>query len=415
MVDEYMTGSIEVQKTTYGMENVAGISLVLKGTPTAKEYGEVNQEQITDANGKATFSYVPVGTYIISEKESSVPVGYYVAEPKSVTVYNAQTTNITFHNKSYGFIQIQKRTEGMTDLEGIKFTVSGTSLEGETVNKTATTDEKGLADFGELPIGTYVITEDENTVPYGYLYAEAKNATVSTAQTTNVEFVNEAYGELEIQKRTEGMTDLEGIKFILSGESNLGTEVNMEAVTDADGIAKFDKVPVGTYVITEDGESVPYGYFVADSVNATITKAQTTKIEVKNDSYGEVKIQKRTEGMVYVDGITFILEGTSDAGDAVRMTATTDKDGVAKFDKVPVGTYTVTEDGSTVPTGFLVAEPQKGTVLTAATTEMTFINDHKEDTPPKTGAENSAAALSISAIITVLSAVGIIFAKKRKA
>ena len=41
-------------------------------------------------------------------------------------------------------------------------------------------------------------------------------------------------------------------------------EINVPAVTDKDGVAVFENVPIGTYTITEDGSTVPYGYLVAD-------------------------------------------------------------------------------------------------------------------------------------------------------
>ena len=107
---------------------------------------------------------------------------------------------------------------------------------------------------------------------------------MSYAETTDVEFLNdEKTGSIKVQKRTEGMTDIEGIKFILSGTSDSGREIRLEAVTDKNGVATFDNVPIGTYTITEDGQSVPTGYLVADPQSVTVTYAETKDVTFIND------------------------------------------------------------------------------------------------------------------------------------
>ena len=92
-------------------------------------------------------------------------------------------------------------------------------------------------------------------------------------------------------------------------------------------------------------------------------------------------MQKKTEGMTDISGIKFILSGTSDSGREIKIEAITDENGVATFKDIPIGTYEITEDGSSVPTGYLVADAQKVTVVNAETKDVTFVNEKKPEQP----------------------------------
>lgn len=381
MVDDIAVGSLKVQKKTETMKDISGIEFELVGT---SDIGlEVDLKSTSDDNGVALFTNVPIGTYTLTENGETVSDAYVVADDKDVKVEEGKETETEFFNKlKTGTIKIQKETEGMTDIAGIGFTVSGKSDAGNDVNIYAVTDENGVAEFADVPIGTYTVTEDEKTVPAAYLIADKKEVTVKYAETTNEVFHNDKKkGSIEVQKRTEGMINLEGITFILSGKSDTNEDVYLTATTNADGVAMFDDVLVGTYTITEDGKTVPTAYMVADEQSVTVTYAETAKVDFFNDlKTGELQVQKKTEGMINLEGIAFILSGTSDAGAAVNITAVTDKDGKALFESIPVGTYTLTEDGKTVPAGYLVADEKEVTITYAETTNVEVENEERTGT-----------------------------------
>ncbi|MCD8095166.1 MAG: hypothetical protein LUE12_03440, partial [Ruminococcus sp.] len=189
-----------------------------------------------------------------------------------------------------GTLEVHKTTEGMLNVEGISFVLSGTSDVGIEVELTAVTDENGIATFEAVPIGTYTITEDSETTPYAYLTADAVEVQVYYAQTTTQEvYNNEKTGTLEVHKTTEDMTNIEGIDFVLSGTSDSGREIEITATTDANGIAEFENIPIGTYTITEDGDTVPYGYLTADDVSVEVYYAETTVQEVYNEEIPETE------------------------------------------------------------------------------------------------------------------------------
>lgn len=309
------TGEIKVTKTTVGNINVSGITFNLRGTSDSGR--DIDIPAVTDENGVAIFSEIPIGTYTIYEDEKTVPTAYLVADPQNVTVTYAETKEVPIENKEKtGSITVHKTTEGQKNIEGIKFYLRGTSDSGRAIDIPATTDKDGIAKFDGVPIGTYMVIEDEETVPYGYLVADEKEVKVEYAQTIDETILNnEQTGTVKVHKKTADMTNVEGIRFILSGISDTGREIRIEATTDKDGLAKFEGVPVGTYTITEDGSTVPYGYLVADSKQVTVAYAQTVDTDMVNEKAPDTPntgvTDNDTDGRTALCSVAIILAGAA--------------------------------------------------------------------------------------------------------
>ena len=417
MTNYLKEGSIKVTKTTTGNLNVKDIGFIVKGISDTNS--DIERELFTDENGEALFENLPIGKYTVTEDGSTVPAAYLTADEQEVTVEYNETAEVAFENiEKTGSIKVQKRTEGQRNVEGITFYLKGTSDTGREINIPATTNKDGIAVFENVPIGTYSIIEDEETVPYGYLVADEKEVTVIYSETVDTEILNnEQTGTIKVHKRTEGDLNISGITFYLKGTSDTGREINIPATTDKDGVAVFENVPVGTYKIIEDKETVPYGYLVADEKEVTITYAETVDTDILNEEQtGTIQIHKKTADMSNVEGIRFILSGISDTGREINIPAITDKDGLAKFEGVPVGTYTITEDGSTVPYGYLVADSKQVTVAYAQTVDTDMVNEKAPDTPNTGVTDNDTdgrTALCSVAIILAGAAV-LMFSRKKK-
>lgn len=417
MTNSLKEGSIKVTKSTTGNLNVKDIGFIVKGISDTNS--DIERELFTDENGEALFENLPIGKYTVTEDGSTVPAAYLVADEQEVTVeYNTTAEVKVTNEEKTGSIKVQKRTEGQKNVEGITFYLKGTSDSGREINIPATTDKDGVAVFENVPVGTYMVIEDEETVPYGYLVADEKEVTVIYAETVDAEILNnEQTGSITIHKTTEGQKNVEGITFYLRGTSDTGREIDIPAVTDENGIAKFENVPIGTYKVIEDKETVPYGYLVADEKEVKVEYAQTIDETILNaEQTGTIQIHKKTADMSNVEGIRFILSGISDTGREINIPAITDKDGLAKFEGVPVGTYTITEDGSTVPYGYLVADSKQVTVAYAQTVDTDMVNEKAPDTPNTGVTDNDTdgrTALCSVAIILAGAAV-LMFSRKKK-
>ena len=417
MTNKKKTGSIKVTKTTTGNLNIEGIKFFATGISDTNK--DLKFEATTNENGVAMFDKLVIGKYVITEDGSTVPAAYLTADEQEVTVEYNETAEVSFENEEKtGSITVHKTTEGQKNIEGITFYLRGTSDSGREINIPATTDKDGIAKFENIPIGTYMVIEDEETVPYGYLVADEKEVKVEYAQTIDATILNEEKtGSITVHKTTEGQKNIEGIKFYLRGTSDTGREIDIPAITDENGIAKFENIPIGTYKVIEDKETVPYGYLVADEKEVKVEYAQTIDATIlNNEQTGSIKVHKKTADMTNVEGIRFILSGVSDTGREIRIEAVTDKDGLAKFEGVPVGTYTITEDGSTVPYGYLVADSKQVTVAYAQTVDTDMVNEKAPDTPNTGVTDNDTdgrTALCSVAIILAGAAV-LMFSRKRK-
>lgn len=381
-----------------------------------------NKEQVitgtTDENGIAHFQ-LAIGKYFY--REISAPDIYEIDDnpyPFEITenddIVKAEMTN----KKKSGSIKVTKTTTGNLNIEGIKFFATGISDTNKDLKFEATTNENGVAMFDKLVIGKYVITEDGSTVPAAYLVADEQEVTVEYNETAEVKVTNEEKtGSIKVQKRTEGQKNVEGITFYLKGTSDSGREINIPATTDKDGVAVFENVPVGTYKIIEDKETVPYGYLVADEKEVKVEYAQTIDENIlNNEQTGTVQVHKKTDGMTNIEGIRFILSGTSDTGREINIPAITDKDGIAKFENVPIGTYTITEDGSTVPYGYLVADSKQVTVTYAQTVDADMFNEKVPDTPNTGSSDNDIDGRTVlGGVVVILAGFAIVmFSRKRK-
>ena len=417
MTNKKKSGSIKVTKTTTGNLNIEGIKFFATGISDTNK--DMKFEATTNENGVAMFDKLVIGKYVITEDGSTVPAAYLTADEQEVTVeYNTTAEVKVTNEEKTGSIKVQKRTEGQRNVEGITFYLKGTSDTGREINIPATTDKDGIAVFENVPVGTYMVIEDEETVPYGYLVADEKEVTVIYAETVDAEILNnEQTGSITIHKTTEGQKNVEGITFYLRGTSDTGREINIPAETDKDGIAKFENVPIGTYKVIEDEKTVPYGYLVAAEKEVTVTYAETVDTDILNaEQTGTIQVHKKTADMTNVEGIRFILSGVSDTGREINIPAITDKDGLARFENVPIGTYTITEDGSTVPYGYLVADSKQVTVTYAQTIDTDMVNEKAPDTPNTGVTDNDSdgrTALGSVAII-LAGAAFFMFSKKKK-
>lgn len=138
--------------------------------------GTVLKTATTDSTGKATFSGLNPGTYVVREKTPSQ--GYLLAAVSSqnVTVTAGTTTTATFTNERItGKVRVVKK-DSITEqpLPGATFSVirlSGPAADNPSdigrVVATITTGANGIAETGPLPWGEYQIKE--TGVPDGYL------------------------------------------------------------------------------------------------------------------------------------------------------------------------------------------------------------------------------------------------------
>ena len=173
---------------------------------------------------------------------------------------------------SYGNAKIIKTSED-GKVDGISFTISGNG-----VNKTVTTNANGEVQIDNLVAGVYTVTE---LTPDKYEPQSVQRVTVVSGKTATVTFNNVLKrGSLQVTKTSEDGL-VEGMKFHLYGTSLSGLAVDEYAVTDKNGVAKFENVLIGTDYVLEEVDT-PIRYVIPDSQSAAVEWNKVTNRSVHN-------------------------------------------------------------------------------------------------------------------------------------
>lgn len=210
---------------------------------------------------------------------------------KIVTAADGTTQNATYDNAE----QLLKNIRfSITNERGEYARIENNKVTG--FSKTAsffTLNQKGQINDIIIPFGKYTLNEQiagnnvsniwniEKTVDFELSIDTCKHIK-NEVYSYSINIDNpELYGSAKIQKTTSTGKDIARIRFTLSGTSDSGRAINLSGITDSKGQIIFDKVPVGTYTLKEDPETVPEGYKVAADITVKIDKNST----IENNSY----------------------------------------------------------------------------------------------------------------------------------
>lgn len=278
--------------------------------------GSMTVDKTTDENGKINLDNLEEGIYTV--QEITAPAGYLLNdEIRHIEVKAGESNEIVISNNRKPSLTI-KKYDSLTGkvLANIKFEVYlDTTLIG-----TYETNDKGEIRLYDLKPGTYTVKEiaadDEhivNSVPQSIeIKADSKDSAVLI-------FLNDQKPYMRLVKLdSETMKPLANavFKFKL-----IGGTFEKEYTTDENGEIKLDKLPQGSYIVTE--VKAPDGYLIDDSQrivkvdgneNATFVFTDTKKPSIKilkYDAYNKkylagatIKIAKIEDGSNYLDRVT---------------------------------------------------------------------------------------------------------------
>lgn len=350
----------------------------------------------TDKNGEAVIKDLPLGKYRV--KETKTPAGF---------VLNPDSQEVSFIYKDQNTPEIKEKLEFSNERQKVELSVekqdaeTGKALKGATFglyNKEAissgdkvivkadtllqeiTSNEKGKAAFTlDLPLGRYYVKELQ--APAGYVSSDEilefdatyQGQDVKTIKLKSVKKNQPTTVEVTKADITTG-TELDGASMsVLDKDGNVID--SWTSVKDSPHVIK--RLQVGkTYILRE--ELAPYGYLRATDVEFTISDtAEVQKVKMedevpvarllvnkKGEFLDSVSLLDNAKGMIehlfnYVTGnltdVTFNVyaaeairaaDGVSAdyyAADELVGSITTDGNGIAQMDNLPLGRYYIVE------------------------------------------------------------------------
>lgn len=213
----------------------------------SNDKGEVIYRAYTDQNGQIPNIPVAPGTYTF--REILAPSGYALNEAVMSFTVDADggITGDTTIRDDYTRVLLQKQDENGLPLAGVEFALTKSN---GTVLMRKTSDEDGRIAFEKIPYGEYTITETKALAGY-------QKHDVSIRLTVDSTFVNQEEPMetiinypiiVKLKKVDQDGKPLPGAEYALINEYG---EQTMTAVSDADGMLTFYKVPYGKYTVKE--------------------------------------------------------------------------------------------------------------------------------------------------------------------
>ena len=209
------------------------------------------KKALTNNDGEIIFSNLKKGTYYIKETNTSndyiLDENYYKVTLSLNNNNRIDDISLEFDNilKKGDILIIKKDKDTNLPIKDTKFVI----MKDEKNIFEGYTNELGILEIKNLPLGTYTIKEVE--APYGYiLNEEIYEVTIYDNNITKlVEVKNELpKGNLVIKKiDIDTNLPIKDIKFIIMKDNN----VIYEGYTNKEGVLEINNLPLGTYFIKE--------------------------------------------------------------------------------------------------------------------------------------------------------------------
>lgn len=337
------------------------------------------QKDVTTANGVATLTDLPVGSYRVTETQA--PEGYVKDDcPQDIYLGKGESKQLTVFNYKKPVLTIEK-IDGQTGnpVPGTRFEVKKSD---GTVIGTVTTGVDGKVtigmqggELGYLDPDTYTVTEVFVPEPY-VLSKEHKDIKLEGGDTKTLLFANLEMPTITVEKYDEKTGEkLEGAQFGIYEQEDLARPV-AEGMTDADGRFTSGKIKPGTYVVKEINP--PQGYMFSDKTKperTIVAKAGDGEIIVKVDNIKLPELTiKKVDSVTKepIQGVTYEIKMVDDTS-VLSATAVTDEKGLITVPNLVAGTYEVTEISTPKPY-ILNSTPQRVKLEGGDTKTLLFEN-----------------------------------------
>jgi len=276
--------------------------------------GEIAQKNTCDnADGKSdaylTFNLPPADFILV---ETKPPGGYLKGADKPFTISAGLDTDLTVTNVLGGSVRVTTidETGQNENPTGACYTVWSSSAKTKKLGTGCDSNDgesDGKTTISGLPSGTHYL--QQSTIPWGYFSGENFEVEVTIHSTTNVDYFNEPWPLLVINKVDENGDPLGGACFTAfadKGGGERGAEWKSPdgplCDTDKDGIL-YALVTPGNQILVETKS--PIGYLPVQDTPFVMIRGDLTELTVENYRVGFIYITKKSVSGVKLTGACF--------------------------------------------------------------------------------------------------------------
>lgn len=319
----------------------------------AEFYKSGSTRYITQTGTISSSTVFKATRYLPSTASSTYNLWYMSGSSYQTTVSlaSASSGNLNAYFKlkapDPGTISLTKTTEDGKNLSGWRFGIYSNSACTTLVSGLHSTNTSGKISVTGLTPGTYYVKEIGHTdsAINALYYCSSTNpqaVTVTAGGTASVSFTNKlSTGSVKLIKATNTGANLSGWQIGLYTDADCSNAMaGSPFVTGADGTVTVSGLQKGTYYAKEIPTDDSYWEFDTAVKPVTVAVAQTAEVTFTNTHYGRIEIRKTTNTGNQLGGWTFRVRDSkgNSYGDF-----TTDDNGYACTQNLPLGRYTVVE------------------------------------------------------------------------
>lgn len=320
----------------------------------AEFYKSGSTRYITQTGTISSSTVFKATRYLPSTASSTYNLWYMSGSSYQTTVSlaSASSGNLNAYFKlkapDPGTISLTKTTEDGKNLSGWRFGIYSNSACTTLVSGLHSTNTSGKISVTGLTPGTYYVKEIGHTdsAINALYYCSSTNpqaVTVTAGGTASVSFTNKLNtGSVKLIKATNTGANLSGWQIGLYTDADCSNAMaGSPFVTGADGTVTVSGLQKGTYYAKEIPTDDSYYWEFDTAVKpVTVAVAQTAEVTFTNTHYGRIEIRKTTNTGNQLGGWTFRVRDSkgNSYGDF-----TTDDNGYACTQNLPLGRYTVVE------------------------------------------------------------------------
>ena len=349
--NELDPSGLELTKTTEDGKNLEGWQFGIYSNSACTTL--ISGPHTTDANGKISVSDLSAGTVYVKElghTDSAIDAMYSCSStnPQKVTLTAGQTSTVSFYNKlDPSGLELTKTTEDGLNLSGWQFSIYSDAACTDLISGPHTTDANGKISVADLSAGTIYVKELGHTdrsvnALYTCSGENPQKVTLTAGQTATVSFHNVLNtGGVKLVKETNTGENLAGWQIGLYYDADCTQPIDGSPfLTGADGTITVTDLEPGTLYAKEIPTDDPYWEFDTEVKKVTVAVNQTATVTFTNTHYGRIEFRKSTNTGNHLGGWTFRVQ---DSNYDVVGEYTTDENGYACTENLPLGRYTVIE------------------------------------------------------------------------